>query len=138
MVRVMLALCALLALATAGADTPVVCDSKTNGGDYFEIRCPLLADERAEWLFRASFTGVHDDSAARIAVSIDGAAVACGPGSKLELLGLGDEGSAGSDGFIECRLALERGASGERRLLVVLTWKHAQHVGHELVSVPRG
>jgi hypothetical protein len=70
-------------------------------------------------------------------VSIDGAAAACGRGSKPRLLGVGDEESVGSDGFIECLLEFERGASAERQLLVVLTWKHAQHAGHELVSVPR-
>jgi hypothetical protein len=136
----MLALCVLLAVPTARADVPVDCESKTTGGDYFEIRCPLQPRDNAAWRFRAIFTGVHDDSAANMAVSVDGTAVACGPGSKPRLLGLGDEESAGSDGFIECllELELESGASAQRQLLVVLTWKHAQHVSHELVSVARG
>lgn len=137
MLRLMPALCSLLALTVAWAETPVDCDSKTTGGDYFEIRCPLRSSEAAEWRLRVDFAGVHDDSAAKMAVSIDGAAVECAPESKPQLLGVAEEGGAYGDDFVECRLTADADAKAERQLLVVLTWKHAQHVSHELVAVPR-
>jgi hypothetical protein len=63
MLRVVLALCLLLALQSVRAETPVDCESKTNGGGYYEVRCPLSSVDPAAWRFRATFTGVHDDSA---------------------------------------------------------------------------
>jgi hypothetical protein len=106
-VAISLLLPTALTARVGSAETPVDCESKTNGGDYYEIRCPLLSVGAAEWRFRARFTGVHDDSGAYMTVRVDGREIPCDAGSPIKLLGEGDEGGPGSDAFIECRLVTE-------------------------------
>ncbi len=126
----------LLTLATlaAGAGpatsaTSAACESITPRSDRRDITCALKAATAAQHLsFKAHFSGSHDDTTASMALTLDGAPLACAPGSKTYL-----EAEDG-DVALECRFTLAPGAGTTRSVRALLSWHHAEYTRFELVA----
>jgi hypothetical protein len=94
--------------------------------DWREITCTLPAGAAPKrFSFRAMFTGGHDDTSASIAPELDGQPFACGPGSKLSLLG--------EDGNVSLFCDFDRSAlpATSARLKVLIKWNHAEFADYE-------
>lgn len=131
-------LCAWTALAssaepTAGAAAPapnkLPCTSQSPGGDLRNISCTLNAPSAARhFRFKVDFSGGHDDTMASMALKLDGAPLACEPGSKTRLMG--EDG----DVSLECSFSVPDAASSARTLTVLVKWSHAQYTDFALVT----
>jgi hypothetical protein len=112
---------------SACAAEVLTCDTQSAGWDRHEYRCPLTASGAEQRLrFKADFSGGHDDTAASIAFTLDGAPLACNQGSKTSLFG--EDG----DISLECHFALT-GPPGTQRLLgATVKFSHAEFVAVEL------
>jgi hypothetical protein len=101
------------------------CDIKPGFGDKYEASCQLPASSTPQPLrFTAQFSGGHDDTRAQMELTLGGAPLACGEGSKLEL-----EGEYG-DVSLVCRFTLEPGDT--RQLSAAVKWYHAENTGATL------
>lgn len=127
----------LLTLATWAAGTgpafaagPATCESVTPRNERREISCALKVSTASQrFRFTAHFSGSHDDTTASLALTLDGAPLACAPGSKTYL-----EGEDG-DVALECRFSLTPGeALTTRGLRALLAWHHAEYTRFELVT----
>ncbi len=97
--------------------------------DRRDITCAVKAPSAAQRLrFKAHFSGSHDDTTAAMALTLDGAPLACDPGSKTYL-----EGEDG-DVALECRFSIAPGASATRSVRALLSWHHAEYTRFELVA----
>ena len=116
----------LVLVATGAAAAAPRCEVPDTPGDYRDVSCPLPAAAQ-KLRFVARFSGGHDDTQAWLEASLDGAPLACAPGSKPRLIG--EDGNV----FIDCRVALSA-AAAERKLEIALKWSHAQYTGIELAA----
>jgi hypothetical protein len=109
------------ALASAArAATPIPCESRLTGNGSAELVCAISpGDASAVLEFSAGFSGVHDDSQAGLAATLDAAPLACIEGSTTRITG--DEGG----NTLVCRFVLSPGARATRQLHVQLLWFHA-------------
>jgi len=119
-----LALSGVLALGIgcAQAEEPVQCQAPVAPGDTRDITCSLAATSGPQRLrFTADFSGSHDDTTLSLAATLDGAPLACAPGSKTD--------SSFEDGQVrlECRFSVSAGPG--HTLVVALRWRHAQYMG---------
>src|SRR5258706_9139397 len=106
------------------------CESRSPGGDFRDISCPLDPASAPKHLrFKVDFSGGHDDTMASMALSVDGAPLACEQGSKTQLMG--EDG----DVSLECRFSLPDADGTKRVLRVLLKWSHAQYTDFELAPV---
>lgn len=123
-----IALLSLSAFACALASAePVPCEGRSTGYGSGDLVCPLPGSAGAGHLkFQARFSGVHDDSSAGLAVTLDGKPLACADGSRPRIAG--DAGGS----TLECRLAIPAAPATVRRLTIHLLWYHAEPVGYEL------
>ncbi len=117
--------------AFAASPNKAQCESKSPGGDFRDISCPLdVASTPQRFRFKADFSGGHDDTMASMVLSIDGAPLACEQGSKTYLMG--EDG----DVSLECRFSLSDTSRRARPTLrVLLKWSHAQYTDFELAAV---
>lgn len=126
----------LLTLATwaasagpASALEPAACESMTPRNERREITCALKSATATQRLrFKAHFSGSHDDTTAALKLMLDGAPLACEPGSKTYL-----EGEDG-DVALECRFSIAPGASATRSVRALISWHHAEYTRFELVT----
>lgn len=106
---------------------PAACESLTPRNERREITCALKAPNAAQhFRFKAHFSGSHDDTTASIKLTLDGAALSCGPGSKTYL-----EAEDG-DVTLECRFSVAPGAA-TRCVRALISWHHAEYTRFELV-----
>jgi hypothetical protein len=125
-----LACAADLKTTTAAGSNKQRCESSSPGGDFRDISCPLdVASAPRRFRFKVDFSGGHDDTMASMALSIDGAPLECGQGSKTQLMG--EDG----DVSLECRFSIANPAGARPVLRVLLKWSHAQYTAFELVPV---
>ena len=107
---------------TACAAEGLTCETHATNWKWQEFRCPLTVNSEAQqpMLFKADFSGSHDDTRLSMNLSLDGVPVACNQNSKTSLLG--EDGNVS----LECHFALD-GTPGTKRMLGVLIqiW-HAQ------------
>jgi hypothetical protein len=113
----------------ASSATPAPCESLTPRNDRRDISCALNAPTAGQrFRFKAHFSGSHDDTTAAMTLTLDGAPLACDPGSKTYL-----EGEDG-DVALECRFSIAPGASATRSVRALLSWHHAEYTRFELVA----
>jgi hypothetical protein len=106
---------------TASAAEGLTCETHATNWKWLEFRCPLTIDKQGQqMLFKADFSGSHDDTRLSMTLSLDGVPVACSQNSKTSLLG--EDGNVS----LECYFSLD-GTLGAKRMLGVLIqiW-HAQ------------
>lgn len=116
--------------AIAAGPNKVQCESKSPGGDFRDISCPLdAASTPRRFRFKADFSGGHDDTMASMTLSVDGAPLPCEQGSKTHLMG--EDG----DVSLECRFSLSDTGSTRPVLRVLLKWSHAQYTDFALTPV---
>jgi hypothetical protein len=127
--------CFFQGLATAAgteAATPKgqqQCDSRTNGGDHWDVKCPLNASGTAQhFRFKVNFSGGHDDTKANMAPTLDGSPLECEKGSKTSLFG--EDG----DVSLECRFSITEKAGTQRVFGVTILWSHAQFTDFGLAA----
>lgn len=118
--------------ASAGAayaTEPAACESLTPRNERREISCALKsATATQRFRFKAHFSGSHDDTTAALKLTLDGAPLACEPGSKTYL-----EAEDG-DVALECRFSIAPGAGSTHSLRAQLSWHHAEYTRFELVT----
>lgn len=114
----------------ASASEPVACESLTPRNERREITCALTASTASQrFRFKAHFSGSHDDTTAALKLTLDGAPLACDPGSKTYL-----EAEDG-DVSLECRFSIApNGAGTTRSLRALLSWHHAEYTRFDLVT----
>ena len=126
-----IALCALLLAGVAHASDgeKFPCKASGPGGDLLDVECRVAAAAERRMLFKADFSGSHDDTQAAISGTLDGVPLACEEGSKTN--------TQGEDGEVSllCRFVLRPGP-GERLLKFNVSWRHAFHTVHELQALP--
>src|SRR5262245_32334065 len=87
--------------STAQAQASSACYSQSPGGDARTFTCPLsVPDGTRHFRFTAAFSGGHDDTMASMTLTLDGAPLACAPGSKTSLMG--EDGDVG----LECKFSI--------------------------------
>jgi hypothetical protein len=124
--KVWRAVAAIICWFVMGAGTPcaaesLTCETYASNWKWQEFRCPLTIDKQGQpMLFKADFSGSHDDTRLSMTLSLDGVPLACSQNSKTSLMG--EDGSVS----LECHFALD-GSPGTKRMLGVLIqiW-HAQ------------
>jgi len=117
---------AMICLFTMGAGTAfaeevLICQTHATNWKWQEFRCPLTINKEGQkMLFKADFSGSHDDTRLSMTLSLDGVPVACSQNSKTSLLG--EDGNVS----LECHFA-PGGTAGTKRTLgaVIQIW-HAQ------------
>lgn len=120
---------AVLAAGPAASAEPVTCESLTPRNERREIGCALRAPTAAQhFRFKAHFSGSHDDTTAALKLTLDGAPLACDPGSKTYL-----EAEDG-DVTLECRFSIAPGGGTTRSVRALLSWHHAEYTRFELIS----
>ena len=106
---------------TAFAEEVLTCQTHATNWKWQEFRCPLTINKEGQkMLFKADFSGSHDDTRLSMTLSLDGVPVACSQNSKTSLLG--EDGNVS----LECHFA-PSGTRGTKRMLgaVIQIW-HAQ------------
>jgi hypothetical protein len=111
----------------AGATEPAACESLTPRNERREVSCALKVPTAAQrFRFKAHFSGSHDDTTATMKLTLDGALLACEPGSKTYL-----EAEDG-DVALECRFSVVPG-DATRNMRALISWHHAEYTRFELV-----
>lgn len=122
--------CAALLLAGSNAAAmaqPLPCVTTELPGGRQEISCALPAAAVAQrYRFRAEFSGGHDDTMASMSATLDGAALRCDDGSKMDLMG------EFGDVSLECRFSAPPQGDARDRFKVALRWSHADFARTEL------
>lgn len=114
-------------LAPTWAATPIPCEGRLTGHGSAELVCAVEpGDESGALRFSARFDGVHDDSQAGLAASVDAAPLACIEGSRTRIAG--EE----SGDTLVCRFTLAAEARAVRRIHVHLLWFHAEPAAFDL------
>jgi hypothetical protein len=106
---------------TACAAESLACETYASNWKWQEFRCPLTINKEGQkMLFKADFSGSHDDTRLSMTLSLDGVPVACSQNSKTSLLG--EDGNVS----LECHFA-PSGTHGTKRMLgaVIQIW-HAE------------
>jgi hypothetical protein len=114
--------------APASATEKSGCEVQSASWDSAVYRCPLaIEDNVQELLFKATFTGVHDDSRASMTLTLDNAPVACIQGSKTTL--------ADEDGdTLACYLTPSKTNGASNVLVATVKFHHAELDTAGLVS----
>jgi hypothetical protein len=113
----------------AAAFEPAACESLTPRNERREITCALKTPTSTQRLrFKAHFSGSHDDTTAAMNLTLDGAPLACEPGSKTYL-----EAEDG-DVALECRFSIAPGSGAKRSVRALISWHHAEYTRFELVT----
>jgi hypothetical protein len=107
--------------ARASTDT-LPCEGRQTGFGSGELACKVDTRGGSQARrFEAEFSGVHDDSQAAMAASLDGTPLACSPGGQERL-----EGETQGN-RLSCGLVIPAGgAEHERTVLLRLRWHHAE------------
>lgn len=114
------------------AQTVPACHTEQARHDRVEVRC--LWPAAAQGLrFEAHLAGSHDDTTATLAATLDGAPLACAPGTKTSIDGQ-DEG----DVTLSCQLTAPAAASGAREVRFHVRWYHARYGGFDVRVEPGG
>lgn len=109
------------------AATPVPCEGRPTGHGSAELVCAVEPGEASGPLrFSARFRGVHDDSQAGLAASVNAVPLACIEGSRTRIAGE-DDGDT-----LVCRFVLAAGPQAVRRIHVHLLWFHAELAAFDL------
>jgi hypothetical protein len=106
---------------TVFATGALTCQTHATNWKWQEFRCPLTINKEGQkMLFKADFSGSHDDTRLSMTLSLDGVPVACSQNSKTSLLG--EDGNVS----LECHF-VPGGTAGTKRMLgaIVQIW-HAQ------------
>jgi hypothetical protein len=106
---------------TACAEEVLACQTHATNWKWQEFRCPVTINKEGQkMLFKADFSGSHDDTRLSMTLSLDGAPVACSQNSKTSLLG--EDGNVS----LECHF-VPGGTAGTKRMLgaLIQIW-HAQ------------
>jgi hypothetical protein len=106
--------------AACAADV-LTCERHATNWKWQEFRCPLgINSEGQKMLFKADFSGSHDDTRLSMTLSLDGVPVDCSPDSKTSLLG--EDGNVS----LECRF-VPGGTPGTKSVLnaIIQIW-HAE------------
>lgn len=123
------ALCFGIVMASQAAAAPpapaagrdLACAARKGAGDVVDFSCPLVATGAAQrFRLSATFEGSHDDTKLLMKPTLDGATIACDPGSKTS--SLYEDG----DIVLECRFQTTARAGTNVLLAVRLQWYHAQ------------
>jgi hypothetical protein len=123
------ALAAPAGMGAARAQGTPRCESPQAPGDRRVVTCPLSASGVLQtFRFTANFSGSHDDTMAALTATLDGAPLACAPGSKTDLMG--EDG----DVSLQCTFSLTGKVGAQHVLSVTLSWRHAQYTGFEFDS----
>jgi hypothetical protein len=117
---------ALICLFSMGAGTAcgaevLTCETYATNWKWQEFRCPLpINSEGQKMLFKADFSGSHDDTRLSMTLSLDGVPVACSQNSKTSIIG--EDGNVS----LECHF-VPGGTPGAKRMLsaIIQIW-HAQ------------
>jgi hypothetical protein len=110
-----------MGVSTACAAEVLTCERHAVNWKWQEFRCPVTINtEGQKMLFKADFSGSHDDTRLSMALSLDGVPVACGQNSKTSLLA--EDGNVS----LECHF-VPGGAPGTKTMLaaIIQIW-HAQ------------
>jgi len=105
----------------AQAAEVLTCETYATNWKWQEFRCPLTIDRDGQkMLFKADFSGSHDDTRLSMTLSLDGEPVACSKNSKTSLIG--EDGSVS----LECHF-VPGGTPGTKQVLgaLIQIW-HAQ------------
>ena len=125
--RVLPVLLAAAFVSPTWATSPVPCEARPTGNGSADVVCKVEPGATvAELRFSARFGGVHDDSEAGLAASIDGAPLPCAEGG-ITRIGGDQDGDA-----LVCRFTLPAQARAARAILIHLLWFHAEPVGYDM------
>jgi hypothetical protein len=115
--------------ATGSSPSPSGCEARPQGNDALQVTCPLGRSASVQrFRFTANFSGGHDDTTASMTPTLDGASLACEPGSKTSLIG--EDG----DVSVDCAFTVGEAPGTTRVLQVLLKWRHAQYTDFSLVA----
>lgn len=129
--RCFLLLAAALALP-AQAATSLPCEGRATGYGSADLVCVVEPGAAAALLtFTARFSGVHDDSQAGLAASVEGAPLACTDDSRTRIAGEEDGDT------LVCRFMLAARGQATRRIRIHLLWFHAEPVAFNMVREER-
>ena len=119
-----LCMAAMLAAPVSAAPPAVkdlACVAKKGAGDVMDYSCPLVATGVSQrFRLSATFEGSHDDTKLAMKPTLDGAVIACDPGSKTS--SLYEDGEV----VLKCRFQVTARAGTKALLAVRLQWYHAQ------------
>lgn len=111
------------------ASSGPACTESSPGYDAREVVCRFSkAHSGGRFEFRASFSGGHDDTSARLEPFIDDSPLVCDEGSKTRLF------AEDGDVSLWCTFPVGDLAQKERVLKVVIRWSHAEYVGFGLAA----
>ncbi len=120
------------ALAQSPAETTgntPACSIQESLGDVRDISCSVTASGKPmHFRFKANFSGGHDDTMASMSASLNGTALICEPGSKMQLMG--EDG----DVSLKCKFSITEPAGTHHLLRVLIKWSHAQYTDFEFVG----
>jgi hypothetical protein len=121
--RVRIAIIFLLAMGVGAARAAegLTCERHAVNWKWQEFRCPVMINTAGQkMLFKADFSGSHDDTRLSMNLSLDGVPVECSPDSKTSLLG--EDGNVS----LECHF-VPGGTPGTKSMLntIVQIW-HAE------------
>lgn len=116
---------ALAAGTLAAAEKPHCDSTRPEYGDTMQVQCALREEHASrKFKFQVRFLGGHDDTMASLSATLNGKPLACGEGSKPELMGEFGEVS------IDCLFSSE--SQGTQELKVSVQWHHAQYADFQL------
>jgi len=114
----------------AQAAEVLTCETYATNWKWQEFRCPLTIDRDGQkMLFKADFSGSHDDTRLSMTLSLDGEPVACSKNSKTSLIG--EDGSVS----LECHFVPD-GTPGTKRVLGALIQIWHAHLDAIQLSIP--
>lgn len=125
-----------LLVATAStpslAQTPPTCHVEQARHDRLEVRCPWPASAPA-LRFEARLAGSHDDTAATLVATLQGAPLTCEAGSKTRI-----DGEAEGDVTLSCHLTAPPAAGRATEVRFLVRWYHARYDGFTVRTEPGG
>ena len=114
-------------LMSALAHAQPRCEASAAGREKLDVACSLPEPATGKrYRFTAHFSGSHDDTRLSMVVTLEGAPLACEPGSKTDLTG--EDG----DVSLQCIVPAAAQVVTTRALQVRLAWWHALYTHFEL------
>ena len=105
------------------------CTQEMFEGDLWDFSCPLESPQAgARYRFEAHFSGVHDDSMAKMTPMVSGTEVACADSGKVRF-----NGDEMGDHSLECHFTLPAAAGAKAVFRMRMRWSHADLAAVELV-----
>jgi hypothetical protein len=106
------------------------CAERAPTYDSHEVACRFdVSIQPRRYRLQANFSGGHDDTMARLTVTLNAAELTCDAGSKTRLMG--EDG----DVSLLCMLTLPA-RSDASELVATFFWSHAQYVGYSVSEMP--